>query len=100
MKLPKKVLIAGKEWDVIQDKNMRGGQFDCCKAMMKIGTKYPKEIGDVFLHEVIEAILLERNCRYSLFGKYENDGYIFVLNHKEFDNLCRDIVFALKDVLK
>jgi len=100
VKLPKTVTIAGREWRIIQDKKMRGGTFDAGKCEIVIGIKYPKDIPDVFLHEILEAILLERNCRYSLFEKYSNDGYLFVMQHKEFDNVGRDLALALKDVMR
>lgn len=100
MIIPKIVTIAGREWAIIQDKKVRGGSFDAAKCEIIIGTEYPKDIPDVFLHEVMEAILLERNCRYCLFEKYENGNHLFVMSHKEFDNFGRDVALALKDVVR
>ena len=90
--------IAGQEWTVKQDKNKSGGWFDSKKNQIIIGTKYPQESTETFLHEVIEAVLNNRGHRYP--GRVNGDPYLFNLNHAEFSNVVCDIVFALKDVFK
>ncbi|HDY68080.1 MAG TPA: hypothetical protein ENH85_09835 [Candidatus Scalindua sp.] len=103
MKIPKKVIIAGKEFTVEKDFKGRGGSYSSDKAHIYIGTKNhtKDEIDNTFLHEVIEAILSERMLRFKLpYIGDSNGDYLFNFNHLEFENWVRDLRLALKDCLK
>lgn len=96
IKIPNKVIICGREWDIKEDNNSGGGCFDGSKSEITIGTKYPKDIPDIFVHEVIEAILTERLLRYKIPRDCQDNGdLIFVFNHNDFERICPDIVLAL-----
>ena len=100
MRLPKTIIIAGKDWTVKTDKKFNGGWFNGGKAIMCIGTRFKKDIANIFLHEVIEAILTERAHRYKIYDDEINQNFLFNLNHSEFDNVIFDITLALKSFLK
>ena len=100
MKLPKKVIIAGKEWIVKTNKNVSGGKFSTGSFSIEVGTKYPKDILDIFFHEVVEALLTERNLRYTIQrSQPENGDYLFNFNHEQFSQIIPDLIIALKDVI-
>jgi hypothetical protein len=100
MKLPKTVQICGKQFKVIQKKNMEGGNFSFGNLTINIGTKYPHDIPVSFIHEVIEAVFVERGMRYKLYEDARISEYLFSFKHEEFQNAVIDIVIALRDCLK
>ena len=98
MKLPKKVIIASKEYVVKVDPNSIEGNFTGETNTITVGTRYPHLIEELFIHEVTEAILNERGHRYTAY--IEPCGRaLFIFNHAEFENIVRDLVLALKDVI-
>ena len=102
MKLPKTVVICGREFKVIVNKKDRGGWFDTDKQQLCIGTQDASSdrIKEVFLHETIEAIFGARMVRYKLpYSGEDNGNYLFSFNHLEFENCIIDIAYALKDVI-
>ena len=102
MKLPKKVIICGQDYKVIRKKKLLGGYFKSGNQEIGVGTNLtPQHILETFLHEVIEAILTERNLRYQLgYSTPDNGDYLFSFTHKDLENLVKDIQIALKGVLK
>ena len=99
-KVPKKVIIGGKEWKVKQDNKVSGGSFQSGKGEIIIGGKYEGDVPFIFLHEVVEAILAEKLLRYHLYKGDDNEEFIFVFNHKEMSQFGNALAIALKDVLK
>lgn len=97
MKLPKKVNICGVDYSVIQDKKDGGGEFSAAKYQIKIGTKWPKHVPNIFLHEIIECIITERCQRWRMYDG-TNEKMLFCFNHAEFENIVMDIASALKGV--
>ena len=97
MKLPKKINICGIEHKVITTKERFAGEWDREKRTIKIGTGIEGDILENFLHEVIEAITSIRDLRYAL-EKEEtsNEDYRFSFNHKEFEQMVKDVAAALK----
>jgi predicted nucleic acid-binding Zn-ribbon protein len=103
MKIPSKLIICGREYKVIKDKNLLGGRFECGKQTIRIGLKekHPDQIRDTILHEIIEVILTERNLRYKLnYIEDENGHYLFSFNHNEFENWIIDLGCALKSWIR
>lgn len=100
MKIPKKVWICGREFDVVLDKKQSGGSFSFSDCKIVVGTKYPKDIAITFLHEVIEAVFAERCMRYKLYNDSHNQDYQFAFKHTEYENAVVDIYTSLKDCLK
>lgn len=90
-----KIKILGKEWTIKYEKSRSGGEFWGDKFEIIVGTKYPKDIPDILYHEIIEAILTERGLRYNRYSQAANSGYMFVFDHKEFENLIVDISSVL-----
>jgi hypothetical protein len=99
MKIPKKVVICGAEWRIIQTKKKIGGFFRSRDKIIKVnvGSKYIKEI---LLHEILEAIMANRGLRYDRYGIEMQEDLKFVFSHTEFEQMVRDIAMALKDMLK
>jgi hypothetical protein len=100
MKLPKSVNICGKEIPLKEKRKEGGGSFDFRKPIITIGTKYEIDIPETFLHEILEAILVERMFRYQLRGVGDNGDYLFVFNHEQFNIICSDLANALKHYLE
>ena len=101
VKLPKKVIIAGREYKVEVVKGKGGGHFDSSKPLITIGTAFTQETPGVFLHEVAEALLAERRLRYQInHNPLSNGDYLFVMNHDQFEDFIFDLAYALKDYLK
>ena len=103
MTLPKEVIIAGRTWKILTSKKSRGAWFTGGKQEIHIGLKGATEEHTRinFLHEVLEATFSERLLRYKLpYMESDNGHYLFVMDHKQFENAVVDLGFALKDVLK
>ena len=101
MKLPKTVTIYGKEWKVTKDPKRGGGSSASSVPEIRIGTKYKSSMLENFLHEVIEAILMENLLRLQKpHTGNDNGDYIFVLTHEQFENIIPQIALALKDIIK
>lgn len=103
MKLPKTVIISGKTWKIKENKNLSGGNFRGSQFTIEVGTKYKQDVIDIFLHEVIEAILCEHNCRlnrYTLEQTKGTENFLFVFDHEQFRQLISNIAFAIKDIVK
>jgi hypothetical protein len=99
MKFPFKTIISGKEYKVKFDPNFDGGEVDADIGHILIG-KPVTEILDTLLHEVLEAILIERRHRYQIYGDEGNEQFLFNFDHKEYVNICKDLSLALRPVLK
>ena len=101
MKLPKTVIIGGQVWKIKTNKKLGGGRFWGKKNLIEIGTECPANIPSIFLHEVIEAILVERDCRYDQYGGMDGmENFLFSFYHKDFIQIIKDIDLALKDIIK
>lgn len=101
MKLPKKVIICGKEVKVETDKKCVGGRWASATNLISIGTRNPNEVADTFLHEVIEVVFVESGLRFERSRHTpENGEFVFVMTHQEFEIAVGQIAYALKDVLK
>jgi len=101
MKKPKKVVIAGREWSVVWDKTVEGACFDGNSAMIVIGRDGKGSEMELYLHEVLEALLHERGHRYHYYcSDGGNEKRIFSFNHAEFVNIVKDLALILKPLLK
>ena len=101
MKIPKKIIIAGKRWVVKTNKRTNGASVEGSKGKITVGIKDKVFVVENFLHEVIEGILMERGHRYhNICGQQDCLLYLFSFNHDQFAQLIKDIEIALKDVIK
>jgi len=98
IKRPKKIVIGGKEWRISYDSKKSGGSFQTSDYTIKIGTKYKQDIIEVFLHEVIEAALSNRMFRWPMWDN-TNNRMIFVFDHNQFEEIIKDLAYALKPIL-
>jgi len=97
--IPKSVLICGVPYAVNVDPDVSGGYFtnDDKITVEKTGTQFDQR--EIFLHEVLEAILVVRGVRYCRYSTNENSGYRFVMNHDDFEMVVRDLAAALGDFI-
>lgn len=93
-------MICGREFKVIVNKKKSGGSFTFSTCEIVVGGLYKQDMANIFLHEVIEAVLAERCMRYKLYNDSDNQDYLFSFRHQEFENAIIDIQVALKDCLK
>jgi hypothetical protein len=103
LNIPKHILICGRNYKIIKDKKIDGGNFNCGKQEIRIGTRKgttKDELSIAFLHEIVECILAERLLRYKLgYNVPQNGDYLFNFNHKDFENWICDLNLALKDII-
>ena len=99
MKLPKHIQICGLKVPVLQDPLRSDGEYDMDKRVITVGTQSPALAPEIFLHEVLEAILHERGLRFSLYTE-GNDQLRFVFDHHEYENLVKDIIAAFPNLIK
>ena len=98
MRINKKVIISGMPYTI--KRGGEGGSFGWYKRRITISKAYKKErLLQYLLHEICEAILVERNLRYELsLNPRENGNMLFVMNHTQFDDFVGDICSALCSV--
>ncbi len=98
--------VFGRKYRVFKKPKTGGGWFFSTKQEIYIGTEQsPEGIREVLLHEIIEAVLFEGNCRYSRYMSnhkdgVDNDGHRFIMDHDDYENIGRGIKTALEPVLK
>ena len=98
MRLPKSVQIAGQTWRVISRRSgERGGAFYTNPGIITVSAPAnDDEAMQVFLHEVLEAILTTTNCRY----EREDDGnHLFCFDHRKLREVHKDLYGALRPML-
>jgi hypothetical protein len=99
MIIPKKVNICGKMFDVVQNPEHGAGSFTESEMKIEIGTAYPEDVAENFIHEVAEAIMALRDYRYTPETlEPDNGDYRFFLNHKEWSIFAKDMSVALGGV--
>lgn len=99
MRLPRHVLICGKRYTVTADPEHDGGRADTATRRIEVGTMDPAEVPENLLHEIGEAILMERDFRYvPEKEELENSDYRFFLTHADWQLFCKDMAIALSGV--
>jgi hypothetical protein len=99
MRIPKKINICGRMFDVRTDTTHDGGSVDTDTRVIEIGTNDPEETPENLIHEVGEAIMIMRDFRYAR-EKHdlENEDYRFFMNHGDWQLFCKDLAIALKGI--
>ncbi len=103
MRLPKKVRINNRPWDIVKDGKISGGHFSYKKMEIKIGTSdnSEREILTGFLHEVTEISAVERGIRCEKgMLQHEVNDYVFVASHKQFCDMVSDVSGIVGDMMK
>ncbi len=93
-RFPKTVNICGKTYSVKTDKSRWGGRVQTGSQQIVVGTSRDQSAQRIFttyIHEVIEAVTLERKLRY----ESSDDEIMFVMTHKQFDNSVKDVATAI-----
>ena len=99
MKLPHHILICGVQHKLKTSAKHNGGSYDEATKTIEIGTEFPEDVPENLLHEVIEASAAVRDLRYALEkAELTNDHYRFVMSHKEFEQLVKDVAASLKGI--
>ena len=73
--------IAGKEFKILISKDTSGAEFDYNKQVIELGVYDEKYAIELLIHEISEIIHVMLGNR--LF-KNENNSYIFIMDHSEF----------------
>lgn len=97
MRLPSKVTIGGRTFPVTRVSG-DGGQFRLSSPLLEVGRGgTDEEQMQTFIHEVLEMVLTERCHRYE---GYPDTNFMFMLDHRQFCEVVKDLHLALKGVLK
>ena len=100
MKLPRKITISGRVYDVKRDrsKGTGYGRGRLDTGVITVGSDGSKEQGfETFIHEVMEVALLEENLRYDRDG---TNDFNYQMTHTEFDGYSKSVSRALMPMLK
>lgn len=97
MRIP--IDIAGKEWSLIFDEKIFGGHFKAAGKELLVGTALKEDILDIMLHEIVEATLHERGCRYTIYSVDTNERVMMVMTHHEFSNIITDLARSIKGMI-
>ena len=100
MKFPKSIIICGKTFSIIPDKNVDGGSFEYIKQEIKINPTFKDDaILEMLVHEILEVILAKNNHRYSIdFNDESCKNFLFSFNHFDFENICSELAYSIKQL--
>ncbi len=102
MRIPKEVTIGGKKYSVKRDKSLSEGcgSANPMTRVMMVGSKngLPGIAFETFIHEIMEASLIENNFRYHREG-YPGD-FTYNMSHAEFCRFADDVACAIRPMLK
>jgi len=96
--LPRTVMIYGKPYKVLRDKTSSTGASCCvCEHWIKVGTKSKnsQRIFDLFMHEVMEATLIELLLLYSYGDDGDHASQLFVMSHAKFQIFAAFVATSL-----
>lgn len=100
MRFPEKVVIDGREWKIVLNKNTNGANFLPYKRKISIGTA--EDVGlENFIHETLEVIMQYNLAVFFNHNKpTENGDRMFVMNHQKFEKICSDFGMVIRTLLK
>jgi hypothetical protein len=99
MKLPKYITICGQQFHLALDPTTSSGSFDEASRTIKVGTKYPHDVHDTLLHEIVEGVFAMRMMRYAKeVPSPDSNDMLFCFGHEAFQLAIGDIVAALKGI--
>lgn len=102
MKIPKSIIISGITYTVILNSSLRAGaRSSAAPPLIEICTKdeHKQNIFEYFIHEVLEQILILHTLRYEInYIESRNENYMFVFNHKQFEDVTRDLAFVVRQI--
>ena len=102
LKLVKKINIGDHTFNVKYNNKISGGNFNYGTLEMEIGTKHlvkdPGAVFGIICHEIMEAITIMTNTRYTDTGTM-ND-FKFFMTHKEFETNIAFFSSAIQKFIK
>lgn len=99
MRLPKRVNICGKIFQIQIDATHDGGSVDFDKFIVEIGTKAPDDVAENLLHEIGEAITVMREFRYEKArAELDSADYRFLLTHDDWQLFAKDLSIAMRGI--
>jgi len=103
MRLPKKVRINNRPWEVCKNNKESISTFNYRKMKINIGTlcNSDRELLNGFMHEVAEISAVERGIRsQKSMLQHEANDYVFTASHKQFSDMLSDISSIIGDIMK
>lgn len=103
MRLPKKVRINNRPWEIVKDSKVSTANFSYRTMKIKIGTSgnSDREVLMGFMHEVTEISAVERGVRAEkCILQHEANDYVFTGSHKQFTDMVSDISSIVGDMMK
>ncbi len=92
-KLPKKVVICGRVYKIIHCMTREGAAFWLRDCIIELGCTYTQRVVcENLIHEISEIVHCEMRFRTE-----NSDGYMFVMNHAQFQQHSMLLVAALRD---
>ncbi len=94
MKIPKKVTICGKVYKVSLDKTTGNSSGYTWPQTIKVGaikSQSTERRFENYVHEIVELVTCEHKTRFEA----ADDEIVFVMDHKQFSNLCVSVASAL-----
>lgn len=103
MRLPKKVRINNRPWQVVKDKRTSTAGFSYDKMKIRIGVcgNSDREVLTGLLHEVSEISAVERGVRSTKdMLQHEANDHVFTASHKQFCDMMSDVSGIVGDMMK
>jgi hypothetical protein len=96
--LPKTVVISGKKYSVVFREGS-GADFSTSSRRIRVGVNNEHDTMNCYMHEVIEAILVERGFRFHVYPG-SNEKIRFVMDHGDFETVVDDIYAAINVLME
>ena len=103
MRLPKKVLINNRPWNIAKNKKISTMNFSYRKMTITVGTagNSKREILTGFMHEVAEISAVERGVRsQKCMLQHEANDFVFSASHKQFADMISDVSGIVGNIMK
>lgn len=101
MRLPKKVKIFNRVFDVRTDVNSNGATVDVRKRQIVVGSEHEDEVLSNYMHECLEVILEQLHCEYANHHVHSQRGdYIYVFDHDRLDTTIVELAEIIKPLLR
>ena len=103
MRLPKKIHINNRPWEVVKNNKISTDNFSYKKMKINIGIagNSDREVIMGFLHEVAEISAVERGVRSTKdMLQHEANDHVFTGSHKQFSDIMSDVSSVVGDMMK
>lgn len=102
MRLPKKIRLGSRDYRIKRDRNYGTGYGRGNTKRQEIiigsGDKNEQDVFSTFIHEIAELAMLEESTRFDRDG--QSNDFIYIINHKDLDNITEDIASAVYPMVK